>query len=61
MFAGLKMNRLMGGSKAGAGAGGAAVNNAKANGKRKAEVSPRKMEPGLKKRSALGDLTNVRL
>lgn len=55
MFSGLNMNRLGGGTNKVLGND----NNKVGGGKRKAEVSPRKMEP-TKKRSALGDLTNVR-
>lgn len=52
------MNRFGGGSKS---TSTGANSKAAGGGKRKAEVSPRKMEPITKKRSALGDLTNVNI
>ncbi|OXA59694.1 G2/mitotic-specific cyclin-B3 [Folsomia candida] len=56
MFSNLNMNRFGGGSKS---TSTGANSKAAGGGKRKAEVSPRKMEPITKKRSALGDLTNA--
>jgi len=64
MFSGINMTRLVGGgNKADKGENKVAASKSKSTGngrvKRKAELSPKKMEPAAKKRSALGDLTNV--